>query len=53
MVNTETVRLPLILKPGNYAFATLVVACASTISAAVVLRRLKQLDLVAALKAPE
>jgi putative ABC transport system permease protein len=53
MVNTETVRLPLILKPGNYAFATLVVACASTISAAVVLRRLKQLDLVEALKAPE
>ena len=53
MVNTETVRLPLVLRPGNYAFATLVVTIASTLSAFVVLRRLKHLNLVSALKAPE
>ncbi len=52
-VNTETVRLPLILSSRNYAFAALVVTVASVISSVVVLRRLKQLDLVSALKAPE
>ena len=52
-VNTETVRLPLIFTPRNYAFATLIVTLASTISALVVLRRLKEIDLVSALKAPE
>jgi putative ABC transport system permease protein len=53
MVNTETVRLPLVLTTRNYAFATLVVTAASTLSAVLVLRRLNQLDLVSALKAPE
>lgn len=52
-VNTETVRLPLILTASNYAFAVMVVAVASTISALVVLRKLHQLNLVGALKAPE
>jgi putative ABC transport system permease protein len=52
-VNTETVRLPLILTTNNYAFAVLVVAIASTLSALVVLRKLNQLNLVGALKAPE
>ncbi|HSH94201.1 MAG TPA: FtsX-like permease family protein, partial [Roseimicrobium sp.] len=52
-VNTETVRLPLIFTAHNYAFATLVVALASTAAAVVVLRRLKELNLVSALKAPE
>ena len=53
MVNTETIRLPLILKPSNYAFAALTVTTASVLSAWMVLRRLKQLNLVSALKAPE
>jgi putative ABC transport system permease protein len=53
MVNTETVRLPLVLTTRNYAFATLVVTVASTLSAVLVLRRLNKLDLVSALKAPE
>ncbi len=53
MVNTETVRLPLVLTARNYAFATLVVTVASTLSAVLVLRRLNKLDLVSALKAPE
>lgn len=52
-VNTETVRLPLVLTPGNYAFAVLTVTVASVLSALVVLRKLSHLDLVGALKAPE
>ena len=52
-VNTETVRLPLVLTASNYAFATAVVTVGSTISALVVLRKLNQLNLVGALKAPE
>jgi putative ABC transport system permease protein len=52
-INTETVRVPLVLTAGNYAFAVLVVLVASTLSALVVLRKLNQLNLVGALKAPE
>jgi putative ABC transport system permease protein len=52
-VNTETVRLPLVLTASNYAFAVLVVTVASVLSALVVLRKLHHLDLVGALKAPE
>ncbi len=52
-VNTETVRLPLVLTSYNYAFAVTVVTVASTLSALVVLRRLNQLNLVGVLKAPE
>ena len=52
-VNTETVRLPLILTAHNYAFAVLIVATASTLSALVVLRRLNHLNLAGVLKAPE
>ncbi|MEI8289270.1 MAG: FtsX-like permease family protein [Verrucomicrobiota bacterium] len=52
-VNTETVRLPVILTLHNYAFAVTVVAAASTISALLVLRTLSRLDLVSVLKSPE
>jgi putative ABC transport system permease protein len=52
-INTETVRVPLVLTASNYAFAVLVVLVASTLSALVVLRKLNQLNLVGALKAPE
>jgi putative ABC transport system permease protein len=52
-VNTETVRLPVVLKLGNFAFAVLVVAVASTLSALFVLRQLHRLNLVGVLKAPE
>ncbi len=52
-INTETVRLPLILHPGNYAFAVLAIAVASVASALAVLRKLSRLDLVGVLKAPE
>lgn len=50
-VNTETVRLPLVLTPANYAFAILVVALASTLSALFAARKLADIDLVSALKA--
>ena len=50
-VNTEFVRLPLILTAQNYAFAVLVVATASVVSALLACRRLDQLDLVGVLKA--
>ena len=52
-VNTETVRLPLILSASNYAFAVLVVTIASSLSALVVLRKLNHLNLIGVLKAPE
>lgn len=52
-VNTETIRLPLVFTTYTYAFAVVVVLVASTLSAFVVLRKLKHLDLIAALKAPE
>jgi putative ABC transport system permease protein len=52
-VNTETVRLPLVLTSANYALAVLVVAVASVVSTLMVLKNLNHLDLVGALKAPE
>jgi len=42
-----------VLTASNYAFAVMVVAVASALSALVVLRMLSHLDLVSALKAPE
>lgn len=50
-VNTETVRLPLVLTAENYAFAVLVVASASAVSAVFAARKLADIDLVSALKA--
>jgi putative ABC transport system permease protein len=50
-VNTETVRLPLVLTTANYAFAVLVVALASAFSAIFAARKLAHIDLVSALKA--
>jgi putative ABC transport system permease protein len=52
-VNTETVRLPLVFTSYTYTFAVLIVILASSVSAVVVLRKLRQLDLIGALKAPE
>ncbi|MCX6953142.1 MAG: ABC transporter permease, partial [Verrucomicrobia bacterium] len=50
-VNTETVRLPLVLTAANYAFAVLVVALASALSALFAARKLSEINLVSALKA--
>ena len=51
VATTETVRLPLVLTPANYAFAILVVATASVLSALFAARKLANIDLVSALKA--
>ncbi len=50
-LNTETVRLPLVLTAANYAFAVSVVAIASALSALFAARKLAAIDLVSALKA--
>jgi putative ABC transport system permease protein len=50
-VNTETVRLPLILTPANYAYAILVISLATAVSATLACRKLNRLDLVGVLKA--
>jgi putative ABC transport system permease protein len=50
-VNTETVRLPLVLTAANYATAILVVALASALSALFAARKLSEIDLLSALKA--
>jgi putative ABC transport system permease protein len=52
-INTETVRLPLVLTRDNYAMAVLTVLVASVLSVLFALRKLNQLNLVGALKAPE
>ena len=52
-INTETVRLPVVMTSYNYAFATATVAVGSALSAVLVLRRVDRLNLVGALKAPE
>jgi putative ABC transport system permease protein len=52
-VNTETVRLPIIFTAQNYAMAAVIVSVASTASALLVLRKLNQLNLIGALRAPE
>jgi putative ABC transport system permease protein len=50
-VNTETVRLPLVLTAENFASAVLIVALASALSALFAARKLADIDLVSALKA--
>lgn len=50
-VNTEFVRVPVILTTANYALAALVVALAAAVSALAASRRLSRLDLVGVMKA--
>lgn len=50
-VNTETVRLPLVLTSENYAFAVFVVVVASSASALFATRKIATLHLATALKA--
>jgi putative ABC transport system permease protein len=49
-INTETVRLPLVLTPANYSFAASVITVATTLSLLLAARRIKELDLVGVLK---
>lgn len=50
-VNTEFVRVPVILTMANYSLAVLVVVLAAAVSALAATRRLNRLDLVGVLKA--
>jgi putative ABC transport system permease protein len=52
-INTEFVRLPVILTTANFSLAVLVITGASFLSALFATRRLDRLDLVGALKARE
>ncbi|HUG11419.1 MAG TPA: FtsX-like permease family protein, partial [Opitutaceae bacterium] len=52
-VNTEFIRLPLVITSANYAFAVLVVVVATALSALWASRRINQLDLVGVLKAQD
>lgn len=47
---TENYRIPLVVSPATFAFASTVVVIATCVSALVVRRRIENLDLVAALK---
>lgn len=50
---TELFRVPLVIYPGTYAFAGLVVLIATAVSAFIVRRKVDHLDLVEVLKARE
>ncbi|MBB5014260.1 FtsX-like permease family protein [Rehaibacterium terrae] len=50
---SDLYRIPLVIAPGGYAFAGLVVLAATVLSAWLVRRRLDRLDLVAVLKTKE
>lgn len=52
-LQSELYRFPLVLEPGSYAFAALVVLAAAAMSGLLVRRRLDRLDLVGVLKARE
>jgi putative ABC transport system permease protein len=50
MVNSEAIRMPVIIAPATYSIAASVILIAATASALIVRRRLDRLDLVAVLK---
>ncbi len=49
----ELYRMPLVINPSTYVNATLIVVIATLVSAAIVQRRVKHLDLIAVLKTRE
>ena len=52
-MKTDLFRIPMILEPGTYAFASTVVLIAAFISGLIVRRKLDHLDLIAVLKTKE
>ncbi|MFL5329454.1 MAG: ABC transporter permease [Gemmataceae bacterium] len=50
MVNSEAIRMPVIIAPPTFSIAASVILIAATVSALIVRRRLDRLDLVAVLK---
>ena len=53
MVDTEMFRIPLVIQPKTYAFATTVIILAALFSGLAVRRRLDRLDLIGVLKTRE
>ena len=51
--DSETVRMPLVISGSSYATAVVIVLVASAFSFAVVLRRLRRLDLLGVLNAKD
>lgn len=49
-VNSEAIRLPVVIAPATYSIASVVILAAATVSALLVRRKLDHLDLVAVLK---
>lgn len=49
-VDSEAIRLPIVIFPATYSIAALVILTAATVSALIVRRKLDHLDLVAVLK---
>jgi putative ABC transport system permease protein len=52
-MQSELYRMPLVISPRTYAYAALIIGIASGLSSALILGRLRRLDLVAVLKARE
>lgn len=52
-MQTELYRMPLVINGSTYALAVLIVAAAATVTAAIIYRRLRYLDLVEVLKTRE
>jgi putative ABC transport system permease protein len=52
-MQSELYRMPLVISSRTYAFACITVTLASTISGLVIAQKLRNLDLVAVLKARE
>jgi putative ABC transport system permease protein len=52
-IETDLFRIPLVLEPSTYAFASAVVLVSAALSALIVKRNLNRLDLVAVLKTKE
>lgn len=50
---TDLYRIPLIIEPGTYTFAAVVVLVSSVVSALMILRKINRLDLVEVLKTRE
>ncbi len=52
-LDTETHRFPLVVSRGTFAYSTLVILAAATLSALIVARMINKLDLIAVLKVKE
>lgn len=53
LIHAETFRIPMVIAPRTYAYASLVILAAGAVSALVVRRRIDRMDLTAVLKTRE